>query len=77
MQGVRFDFTASGQGAEQSAEIARALEDAFSYRGDVTIELDDGSSIDGYVFDRRTGPTLEASVVRILPRDWNDRRGGP
>jgi hypothetical protein len=49
------------------AEIHAALEKAFDYRGDVTITLKDGRSISGYIFDRRTGPTLNTSAVRIIP----------
>jgi hypothetical protein len=47
-------------------EICEALEKAFDYRGDITITKKDGSTIEGYVFDRRTGPTLAASQVRVL-----------
>ena len=49
------------------AEINEALEKAFDYRGDVTLTRKDGSEVTGYIFDRRTGPTLADSVVRILP----------
>ena len=48
-------------------EIRTALEKAFDYRGDVTITRKDGTTIDGYIFDRRTGSTLEDSAVRIIP----------
>jgi|ERR1700758_1710044 hypothetical protein len=48
-------------------EIREALEKAFDYRGDVTITMKDGRVINGYVFDRRTGATLAASAVRIIP----------
>jgi hypothetical protein len=48
-------------------EIREALEKAFDYRGDVTITRKDGSVVEGYVFDRRTGATLEESAVRIIP----------
>jgi hypothetical protein len=51
------------------AEIRDALEKAFDYRGDVTITLKDGSRVDGYIFDRRTGSGLESSVVRIMPQN--------
>ncbi len=44
-----------------------AFEKAFDYRGDVTLTLTDGRVIQGYVFDRRSGTTLENSVVRIIP----------
>jgi hypothetical protein len=49
------------------AEIREALEKAFDYRGDVTITRRDGTSIEGYLYDRRSEPTLAASVVRIMP----------
>lgn len=50
-------------------ELREALEKAFDYRGDVTIHLRNGASVEGYIFDRRTGATLEDSVVRIIPKD--------
>jgi len=49
------------------AEVREALEKAFDYRGDITITRKDGSQLQGYLFDRRTGPTLAASYVRIMP----------
>jgi len=48
-------------------EIREALEKAFDYRGDVTITLKNGSVVEGYLYDRRSEPTLEASLVRIIP----------
>ncbi|HXB21412.1 MAG TPA: hypothetical protein VNV88_08525 [Candidatus Solibacter sp.] len=54
-------------------EIRTALEKAFDYRGDVTITRKDGSKIEGYVFDRRSGNTLSASVVRLLPKEGNQK----
>lgn len=49
------------------AEIHAALEKAFDYRGDVTITRKNGQTINGYIFDRRTGPTLATSAVRVIP----------
>ncbi len=46
-----------------------ALEKAFDYRGDVTLTLKDKSKIEGYLFDRVTGPSLITSFVRVLPKD--------
>jgi len=51
------------------ADLRDALEKAFDYRGDVTITRKDGSRVEGYIFDRRNGATLEASLVRIIVRD--------
>jgi len=50
-------------------ELLAALERAFDYRGDVLITRKDGSQIEGYVYDRRSGKTLADSVVRLLPKD--------
>jgi len=54
-------------------EIRIALEKAFDYRGDVTITRKDGSKIEGYLFDRRTAATLKDSVVRLYPKDANEK----
>ena len=48
-------------------EIHEALEKAFDYRGDVTITRKDGTVVEGYIFDRRAGGTLEDSAVRVIP----------
>src|SRR2546422_5669912 len=50
-------------------ELRIALEKAFDYRGDITLTLKDNSKIEGYLFDRTTGPSLAASFVRILPKE--------
>jgi hypothetical protein len=55
------------------AEIRSALEQAFEYRGDVTITRKDGSKVEGYIFDRSTGDSLATSFVRLLPKDTNSR----
>src|SRR5882757_7939892 len=49
------------------AEIREALEKAFDYRGDITVTRKDGSAVEGYLYDRRTGNTLEDSVIRLMP----------
>ena len=54
-------------------ELRAALERAFDYRGDVLITRKGGATIEGYVFDRRTGKTLEDSLVRVLPKDGSPR----
>jgi hypothetical protein len=59
------------------AEVREALEKAFDYRGDVTITRKDGSKIEGYIFDRRPGKSLTDSVVRMLPKDSNQKISVP
>lgn len=55
-------------------EIRSALEKAFDYRGDVAITMKDGSRVEGYIFDRRSeGGTLADCVVRLFPKDRNEK----
>ena len=54
-------------------ELRQALEKAFDYRGDITITRKDGSHIEGYLFDRRTGATLKDSSVRLYPKNSNEK----
>ena len=54
-------------------ELRDALEKAFDYRGDVTITRKDNSKIEGYIFDRVSGPKLSDCFVRVLPKDSNHR----
>ena len=49
------------------AEVREALEKAFDYRGDITITRKDGSTVQGYLFDRKNGTTLADSYVRLIP----------
>lgn len=49
------------------AEVREALEKAFDYRGDITITRKDGSTVQGYLFDRKNGATLTDSYVRVIP----------
>jgi hypothetical protein len=55
-------------------ELRAALEQAFDYRGDVTLTLKNGEVLVGYVFDRRTGKSLADSYVRVLPQDSPQKR---
>ncbi len=54
-------------------EIRTALEKAFDYRGDVSITKKDGTTVMGYIFDRRTGKTLADSAVRLFPKDREEK----
>ncbi|MSR33414.1 MAG: hypothetical protein EXS12_01205 [Phycisphaerales bacterium] len=55
-----------------AAAFEEGLQVACSFRGDVTLELKDGNSIEGYIFDlKRTNAPPRA--VRILPKDGRSR----
>ena len=55
------------------AELREALEKAFDYRGDVTLTTKDGKKIEGYIFDRISGPALASSFVRLMPANSTGR----
>jgi hypothetical protein len=55
------------------AELLKALDHAFDYRGDVTLCLRDGRTLEGYIFDRRRGSGLADSVARIMLADSDQR----
>jgi len=54
-------------------DLRSALEKAFDYRGDVTITCRDGARIEGYIFDRQNGGTLETSYVRLFPKERSEK----
>ena len=55
------------------SELRDALEKAFDYRGDITLTTKDGKKLEGYIFDRVSGPTLADSFVRIMPKESSTR----
>lgn len=54
-------------------DLRAALEKAFDYRGDVTVTRSDGSRVEGYIFDRKNGTTLDDSYVRLYPKDSSEK----
>jgi hypothetical protein len=57
----------------EKAELFRALNEAFDYRGDVTVTLRDGAVYEGYIFDRRIGTGLHDSQVRMIPAGKDEK----
>lgn len=58
---------------DSEGDLREALEKAFDYRGDIHITRRDGSTVDGYLYDRRSGKSLSDSLVRILPANGDAR----
>jgi hypothetical protein len=54
-------------------EIRHALEKAFDFRGDIAVTRKDGTKIEGYLFDRRSGLTLADSFVRIFEKSSSQK----
>lgn len=53
--------------AGNDAATLDILEKAFDFRGDVTLTLRNGTTVAGYLFDRRRGGTLADSYIRLMP----------
>jgi hypothetical protein len=49
----------------------QAIEQAFDYRGDVTVHTIDGKAIEGYLYDRRLD--IPEPIVRMIPKDGSPR----
>ena len=60
--------------ASDAAAFGAALEAARDFRGDVTLELLDGTQIEGFVYDRSQGPSAAVRKVRMMPKDGGARR---
>jgi hypothetical protein len=54
-------------------EIRAAVEQAFDYRGDVTLTLMDGRVLEGYIFDRRVGQGWADCSLRLIPKDSDQK----
>lgn len=63
---------------QNERELIEAVEFAFDYRGDVTIEMTNGTTVEGYLFNREREvaepwvqmfPKHQKEVVTILYRD--------
>lgn len=59
---------------DSSDKLRMALEQAFNYRGEVTLNLRNGSAIEGYIFDRRADSArLEECTVRLMTKSSNEK----
>lgn len=74
MESVRETLQGWVPALASESELRAALEQAFDYRGDVTITLKSGESVVGYIFDRKAGKSLGDSYVRVLPQESQQRR---
>lgn len=77
-QRERKDATLQGlvASAEDERALLDALEQAFDYRGDITITLTGGETLMGYLFDRRRGDTLAGSSLRVMTPEPHPRGEG-
>jgi len=51
-------------------EIRGAIDKALDFRGDITITLKSGATVEGYIFDRKAeGPSLDQCFARMIPKE--------
>lgn len=67
LQGVVAEFK------NDPAGLMAALEKAFDYRGDVTLTLADGTTVEGYIFDRSKADSLDKAQLRIMRSDDGEK----
>lgn len=54
--------------------LRHAIDLAFDYRGDVSIQRkSNGQNLEGYLFDRRVESHSSEIIVRMIPKDSEDR----
>lgn len=53
-------------------ELAEAVEQAFDYRGDITLVLTSGATIEGYLFNRT--PTGSRPFLQMFPKGQSSER---
>jgi hypothetical protein len=56
-----------------SKEVAEQIETAYDYRGHVTLTLNDGTVIEGFLFNREVTPLKGEPYVEILRKDSDER----
>ena len=59
---------------ETEADLAKALEKALDYRGDITLTLKSGERIEAYVFNCQSGPTLAESFLQYFTPSAPEKR---
>lgn len=55
------------------AQLAHQIDEAFDYRGHVTVTLQDGGTIEGYLFNRELRPVKGEPYVEIIRKDSDER----
>ena len=56
-----------------SKEVAEQIEIAYDYRGHVTLTLNDGKIVEGFLFNREVTPLKGEPYVEILLKDSDER----
>ena len=56
-----------------SKDVAEQIETAYDYRGHVTLTLNDGATVEGFLFNRELAPFKGEPYVEMLRKDSDER----
>ncbi len=60
-----------------SKDVAAQIDAAFDFRGHVTVTLDDGRTVEGYLFNRELTPLQGEAYIEVMLKDSDERRRFP
>ena len=55
-------------------EVREALEKAFDYRGDISLTFKNGDKVEAYIFNRKSGSSLNDSFVQYFASNAPEKR---
>jgi len=56
-----------------SKEVAEQIETAYDYRGHVTVTLNDGKVVEGFLFNREVAPLKGEPYIEMMRKDTDER----
>jgi len=56
-----------------SPDVAAQIDAAFDYRGHVTVTLEGGRKIEGFLFNRELAPLKGEAYIEVLVKDSEER----
>lgn len=56
-----------------SKDVAAQIDEAFDFRGHVTVSFTDGKTLEGYLFNRELAPMKGEAYIEMIPKDSDQR----
>lgn len=56
-----------------SNDVAKQIDEAFDFRGHVTIAFVDGTALEGFLFNRELAPLKGEAYIEVIPKDREER----
>jgi hypothetical protein len=56
-----------------SPDVAAQIEAAYDFRGHITLTLNDGNVVEGFLFNREVTPLKGEPYVEVLRKDSDER----